>query len=183
MVPPTPDLRPLGNGPSQTTNQEIQSRESLSKEPQMESAQGAPHQLQKLIPRHFKILDLYLEGMSQVDIAKEVGMHQANIGLVVRSPVFQNELALRRSLREKDEKELRQTGLVQAKGVLEGAAFRAAETQVGLLESEDDRIKLASSNSILDRVFGDEKGPVGVVINTETVQLLSLAVQESRSRE
>jgi len=147
----------------------------------MTAIQGAPHQLQKLIPRHFKILDLYLDGMPQVDIAKEVGMHQVNVGLVVRSPVFQNELAIRRSLRERDEKEFRQTGLVQAKGVLEGAAFHAAETQVGLLESKDERVKLASSNSILDRVFGDEKGPVGVVINAETVQLLSLAVQESRS--
>lgn len=139
--------------------------------------------LQKLIPRHFKILDRYLEGVSQVDIAKELGMHAVSVGLIVRSPVFQNELAKRRSERDQEDKVLRQTNLVQAKSILENGASKAAEVQVNLLGSEDERVQLASSNSILDRVFGDEKGPVqgSVVINTESVQLLNLAVQESRA--
>jgi len=138
--------------------------------------------VRKLAPRHFKVLDLCLEGKLASEIAKELGMKPETVGNIIRSPTFQDRLARSKSEKAHQEINLRQEKLVRARGILEEGATIAAEAQVGLLKSDDDRIKLQASQAILDRVFdGDEKDPgTGLIINTESVQLLQVAIQESR---
>jgi hypothetical protein len=104
------------------------------------------------------------------------------ISYILRSPLVQQELARRRTGLEVAQKDSVVEESVRAKETLERAAVRAAETQVGLLNVNDPRVKLSASNSILDRVFGGKevKG-TSINISAESVQLLSLAIREAKS--
>lgn len=136
----------------------------------------------RLLPRHFKIIELILAGHDDGTIAQMLDMARYSISQIRRSPLVQAELTRRR--RESDEPVIaaldRNAILGKAKVVLEDAAEKAAQTQVHLLEAEDESIKLRASNSILDRVFGkaEESRPV-IHISAEQVQLLNIALQES----
>ena len=59
-----------------------------------------PYQLKKLLPRHYRILELCLDGKNYKDIAKEIGLTQRAISNITNSPIFQNELARRRKERD-----------------------------------------------------------------------------------
>ena len=54
------------------------------------------HQLQRLLPKHYKILDLVLAGWKQRRIADELGLSYVGVSNIVTSVVFQAELARRR---------------------------------------------------------------------------------------
>jgi hypothetical protein len=58
----------------------------------------------KFNQRHLQILDAYLAGKKGVDIARALNMTQAQVSLIINSPTFQHELALRRaSIAEKQD--------------------------------------------------------------------------------
>lgn len=135
-------------------------------------------ELKKLVPRHFKILDLYRAGNKIKDIALAVGMTPAGVRLVIASPLFQKELSESRRGEVVATRDEATSTTVQARQVLERASLKAAETQESLLEEESPKIRLAASNSILDRVF-DRGGGEGIVISAETINLLQVAVRES----
>ncbi len=142
------------------------------------------NKINRLLPRHFKIRDLALQGLSRNEIALEMGMSPVGIGLIINSPKFQDELARRRDQIEKKSDEGLATSLSQAKNVLADAAEDAAQVHVDLLVSSDERVKQNSANQILDRV-GIAKaerggsGDINVQINAEQVNILEVALQES----
>ena len=145
------------------------------------------HEIQRLLPRHHRILELTLEGLDQVAIAQAIGMTREAIGLIQKSPMFQDTLARRRAEREQDIDETNTLDLSHAKGVIEKAAVDAAETQVSLLQSDDERVRLKSSENILDRVFGKAAGAqpssgAGVTINAEGLKVLQIALVESQNK-
>jgi len=55
------------------------------------------YQIEKLNPRHYKILEYCLRGWTNKQIADHLGMTQQAVSIVVNSPSFQHELATRRS--------------------------------------------------------------------------------------
>ncbi len=60
-----------------------------------------PFHLKKLLPRHYRILELCLDGKNRKDIAREVGLTPRAITNITNSPIFQFEYARRRKERQK----------------------------------------------------------------------------------
>ena len=109
-------------------------------------------QLQRLLPRHQRVIDLCLEGLSGVEMAKRMGMTPVGISFIVNSPIFQTELSRRRDNMSKSHDHAVGVEVIKAKRVLEGAAVEAAEKHVGLLGCDDDAIAQRSASEILNRV-------------------------------
>jgi hypothetical protein len=145
------------------------------------------HQIKRLLPRHHRIVELCLQGLSQKAIADELKMSTVGIQLIVNAPMFQDQLARRRKQRNRAEDDGAARASEKAQDVLIGAAVRAAEKHETLLESEDERVAQGSANSILDRVgLGRVDRGVStptIVLEAEKVELLQIALQESGGGE
>jgi len=146
--------------------------------------------IKRLKSNHKQILNLKVAGMRDKDIATALGMSPSGVGLVVRSPLFQEALARRQaSVDERVDEAIVDEVVTErrkAMDILRENAASAAATQVKLLTEGSASVRLRASDSILDRVFGrapqqgsEGEGKGQVVINTECVQLLQLAMQES----
>lgn len=146
----------------------------------------ALHQIERLLPRHFRIIELALTGMNQADIAAELKMTPVAITYILSSPIVQNEIARRRRALEKKADEAHSLGITRAKSILEENAHKAAQLHVDVLENEaeETRTRQLSANAILDRVYGARGGTDQqsvTVINAEQVQLLQVALSESNA--
>ncbi len=107
--------------------------------------------LQTLKARHFKIIELELDGRTGVQIAAELGMPAEEIKNIVNSPLYQHELSRRRdkgAMRQAEEVSIRR---ISASEILSDASGRAAEVQVGLLGSRTEKIQQTAAMDILDR--------------------------------
>lgn len=140
-------------------------------------------QLKRMLPRHFRILDLYLTGeMNIKDIAEAVGMTPQGVGLIVKNPIFQKEAGRRRSsLERKTEDKIAGSTVESARKVIENAALDAARTHVKLLVSNDDKVKQRSASEILDRAGLKERAEEQpeVHVNVEHFTVLHEALKES----
>jgi len=140
--------------------------------------------VRRLLPRHFKILEMIKAGHTNRVVAETFNMHIDTISALTRSPLFQAELVrMRKEDPLEDMLELdRNAVLGKARSILEEAIEPAAFKMVELLEADDPNIQYRASNNLLDRVFGkaDEKQSAPVIkLNAEHVQLLVLAMKES----
>jgi len=139
--------------------------------------------IKRLLPRHFKILELCLEGFDNKTIAQALGISTVTVSSIINAPLFQHELSRRRRDHERQSDELRLKTLQQAKAQLENAATQAVEKHISLMEhSEDERVQLASAKSILDRVFHPSESrdsQKGIVLNADSVKILQVAIKES----
>ena len=142
------------------------------------------HELQRLLPRHFQILELCLQGYSTKDIAQAVSLTPQAISLITNSPLFQDALARRRSERQAIGDEEAVQAEVEALDLLRKHSKDAAQVQVDLLEAPDGRVALVSANSILDRVLGkappEAQSSAPVMVLAENIQILQVALKESR---
>lgn len=141
--------------------------------------------IQALLPRHFKMIELALEGKSVVQIAKELGMNKCSVSSVLKSPMIQNELARQRAERESKRIESENIRITGAMNILNAQADEAARTLGALLKSPDERIQLSSAKEILDRVLDKKTGEQGgpkVMIQADQLQLLNLSIKESLGR-
>ena len=137
--------------------------------------------LQRLLPAHYKILELALAGMGRKEIAAAMGRSEAGIGLILNDPRFRDELARRRQSRVEVIDEEAAASLADVRVKMETLASKAADRLGSLMDSEHENMKFKSSKSILDIVFGrgDAAGKdASIVINADQVQLLQLALQE-----
>jgi hypothetical protein len=68
-----------------------------------------------------------------------------------------------------------------ARSRIEGAADRAAEVEISLLNSVDDSVKRQSAQYILDKALGTSKEPTGatIIIQGDNLNLLNVALAES----
>ncbi len=141
------------------------------------------HKVQRLLPRHHKIMDLALEGLSKKAIADEIGMSAVAVGYITSSQLFQDALARRREKHEKTHDEASSIKVIQAKDKLNEASVSAADTLIGQLNHEDGRIAQGSAKEILSHVFpraGDRgsDGPT-IVIDKASITLLEISLNES----
>jgi len=141
-------------------------------------------ELQRLVPRHFNIMELCLQGYTQRDIADSLGMSQTAISLIVNSPVFQDELAKRRSTQQKmtDEVSVKErTNIVSdLRQKIEEAAMDAADVHIKNLKNENPRVAQVSADAILDRVLAKNTAPTHItVIEKGAIELLQVALMES----
>ena len=142
------------------------------------------HKVQRLLPRHFKILDMILAGHTNEVVATTLDLNKDTIRYLIRSPLFQAELSRRR--KEDSTEEIlgmdRDAIIGKARSILEQSVEAAAEKHVELLGTEDPALQMRAASQILDRVFGkaEEKSVRPVVsLTAENVQLLVLAMKES----
>lgn len=112
------------------------------------------YEIQKLNQRHQQIVDYYLDGMSNKDIAEALGMSLPAIALIVKSPQFEHEVALRREARNQTKDETVAAGHTgnQALEHLQQNALKAAQRLTMAVESENLSHSIRASESILDRI-------------------------------
>lgn len=135
--------------------------------------------LEKLNPRHFKILDLCVLGWTISDIAKHLGMANSTISTITNSPSFQHEFAIRREKYEEQFDSKSVDNINDVTDALKAGALSAANKLVSSLNSSDAALGLRSATEILDRT-GHPKtqrtegtGPAVVVINSLDASRLS----------
>lgn len=126
--------------------------------------------IQHLSARHYRILDYVLVGLPNSKIAEKLNISSRLVRLVVRSPTFQHELAIRRQ---------KVDGLVDIKvandidetaKALKDAGLKAAQKLIGCLDSGDENIQLKSATDILDRTgYPKATKQVGVVGGTNII--------------
>lgn len=147
---------------------------------------GSGYEIKRMLPRHFKMLELRLAGLSNRAIAEMLGCSAQSVGIVVRSPLFQAEYNRRLDQQNTSAAiEERDAFASKTRSILEQNAEKAANTQVDLMDSEDDSVRLRASGSILDRVLGKDgptaSGPqLKIEINAQDAKLLVTALNESK---
>lgn len=142
------------------------------------------YNITRLLPRHHEVIDLLLAGHGPAMVAQTLGISVASIHMMRRTPLFDIELERRR--RESKQDQIgqldRTAALAKAESILQNASERAAATLEGILDSDDDAVRLRAASAILDRVFTKESGGSRVVVNVtnEQITLLQIALQETK---
>ncbi len=145
--------------------------------------------IKKLLPRHNKILDLCLEGLSLQKIAEAVSISIVQLKNIRNSPCFQHELAKRRSKIEHEKDILIVRSEIDecnnAKQVLDANQQEAANVLVDLMNGgKHEQTRFKSAESILDRtgaikVSGsvNQNQNVNVVLTSEDVDRLITSIE------
>ena len=107
--------------------------------------------IEYLNARHFKIVDLCLRGWTYKQISSHLDMSPNQVRIIVRSPSFQHQIAVKRQLLdEKLAVDIAEEDK-EATDLLKESARKAAKKLVDHLESNDEKISIRASESILDR--------------------------------
>jgi transcriptional regulator len=141
-------------------------------------------EIKRMLPRHFRILELALQGFSNTEIAEELNMAASTVCKIQRSPLFQKEITDARRDRKEPEffKAEREATVGKARSILEVAAADAAKAHIEVMQNTDDMsLKLRAADKILDRAMGSASEGQGstVILSADQVQLLTIAMQES----
>jgi hypothetical protein len=154
--------------------------------------------IQKLNNRHFKILDLYLAGWTNKQIAKEVGMTETGVSVVSRSKSFQHEAAIRRKAFEEDLDEKIAEHQSEASQILQDNAANAAKTLATTLidDGASKNLRVHAAEAILDRAGFSKQTRQEIdnstIINlkredlellNETLKLEKEIIEESKPKE
>lgn len=143
------------------------------------------HDIERLSQLHAKILDLYVQGMRNVDIARELGLRENSVSRICAAPVFQDQAARRRKELEGVVKEAvaavatRQAELRER--VVDGG-IAAAKTLTTLLDSGSENVKLHSARELLRGAFaleGSGAQPTPSPLTQINIAQLQLALRES----
>jgi len=148
----------------------------------------ATKELIKLNQRHFKILDYCIAGITNREIAKKLSMSDRQVHIIVQSPSFQHELAIRRKAFEENFDERIAEVEAEVAETLRKSSSTAAKALVHGLFSPDGNLKFKSAEAILDRtghprvskqISTDAK--VVVNITGEDIQLLKETLEMENS--
>lgn len=136
-------------------------------------------QLVTLLPRHYRILDLFIEGKSIAQVAMIVEMSARQIGMIRQSPLFQTEYSRRRKAIEDKHDGAVVIAVLNAGDRLSEASNNAADVLVNGLLDCDIQVKLRSAESILDRTgYGKqtktENSNISLVANLSVTQIDNL---------
>ena len=105
------------------------------------------YEIKKLLPRHYKIMDLLLLGKKQKEIARILDLSEQAVSSIVNSPVFKLEIPNR----EFEVKNTSIDGEDTPAELLRRATIDSARRLCMLLDSEDERVVLHTAKDILDR--------------------------------
>lgn len=107
--------------------------------------------IQKLNQRHYKILEFCLRGWTVKQIAEHLHMSPQQVSVVIKSPTFDHQLAIRRAKVEGMVNQSVVSADDEVTDALRKGAKDACDKLLGGLKSTDEGIVLRSSESILDR--------------------------------
>ena len=140
--------------------------------------------IEKLTPRHYKILDYCIAGYTQQQISSALGMQHRQVGVIINSPSFQHQFALRRKQTELIQDTNNASAIDEVKQSLQLSAKAAADKLISGISSFDEKIALKSATEILDRtgypkeqkVSGDDS-KLQITINSVDFKALKEALQ------
>jgi len=126
-------------------------------------------ELQKLNNRHYKIIDFCLRGFTNRQIAEQLSITDQAVSIIINSPIFKHELALRRSaLSEiKDERiavEEDDVARTLRDGAIKAAAKLVLNTNCGNPGAENSACEAILDRTGYSRVTKQENKSVGVQI-------------------
>lgn len=141
-------------------------------------------ELQRLNPRHQKMIELTLQGFKPGEIAEQLGVSREGVTWVLGSAPAQDELARRRASQERIHDDTVASTVVKAAARIEAASLDAANGLVDLMGSQDERVRLLSIKEILDRAGAStsakSSGATVQILSAERVQLLVQSIRESK---
>lgn len=105
----------------------------------------------KLTPRHYKILDYCVAGLTAPLIAQKLDMTSNRVGIIMASPSFQHQLSLRRSCEEETQAEHNASIIDETRKLLQDNTKAAAQKLIDGMSSGDERIQVKSASEVLDR--------------------------------
>jgi hypothetical protein len=145
----------------------------------------------KMLPRHYQILDLFIQGKSNAEIAEVIGISKHRVSRICNAPAFQDQLSRRRrSLEEKMDQSIAVgvlSSTIDVHKQLKKLSERAVSKLGTLLESEDENVQFRSAADILDRsgfakvsrLESESKASV-VVLDAALIQMLKNTLDEDR---
>lgn len=116
------------------------------------------YDLKTLNPRHFKIIELCLRGITNKQIANDLSMTPNAVSIITSSPNFQREYAIQKTIL--DEKKIDNIAVESSTAVknadtvkakLVEATHAAVEKLTTLVNSEDETLAMKASLEVLDR--------------------------------
>jgi len=145
---------------------------------------GSHSVVQRLLPRHLKIMDLHLEGTTYSEIASRVGLKKRQVANIVNSPVFQSSLSLRRSkIEDSVDEEIIKTQQ-SVLDVIKENTLAAVDKLVDLMDSENPSVARQSANDILDRggfpktSRQETESTQTLILDDEQAKVLTLTLEE-----
>ncbi len=152
---------------------------------------GRKQQIQRMLPRHFKMADLHVAGLTNRSIAEVLGCTPASVGIVLRSPIVKKEIQVRLAAsRENPNGTIHQeieAADNRARNLILENAPKAAATLVELLDCDDASVQLRASGSILDRAIGKPESEhaageatLRIEIDSKDATLIMIALKESK---
>jgi len=147
--------------------------------------------VQKLTPRHYKILDYCVAGLTTQQIAAKLCMTRTQVGIVISSPSFQHQFGLRRAQLEEIQADVEVAHIDEVRDTLQKSAKDAADKLINCMSSDNENIKLKSATEILDRtgypkeqkMSGDAGNKTQIIVSkldmlnlTESLKLDSSAI-------
>ncbi len=137
------------------------------------------YQLKNLNSRHFKIVDLAIKGWSETAIAEQVNMSKRHVCIIMSSPTFKHEFALRRGIHEVIEDETVRNEENEVDAILKDGARAAANKLITHVASDESNISIKACAEVLDRSgYGKQikqsTGPANptIIINLEDTQII-----------
>jgi hypothetical protein len=144
-----------------------------------------PLGISRLMPRHFRCIELALDGLGPREIGPLVGLSSGSVGVILSSEVVQEELARRRSginLRADEARACGVRAVDLAEGTLAMSSVSAAEKLDELVGGEDQQLSFKAASKILEIALGrggDRRGPTVGTLNIEQLNMLGLVAKEA----
>lgn len=107
--------------------------------------------IQSLNPRHYTIVELCLRGWTNKQIAEHLSMSQTQVSVVINSPSFQHELAIRRSKLADISNNAINDSIDEVTEEIKRGTKDAVRRLIRCIDSPDEGIAVRASAEILDR--------------------------------
>lgn len=145
-------------------------------------------ELDALSHKHMAMVELALAGATNNEIARQMEMTASRVSIILRSGLFQDELARRRKQQNHVHDQASAGSIGQAKKAMEESALAAAQVHINLMTTSlDPKVKQVSATEILRRTFdrvhgvgGAIAGPQAVQLNINQLQVLQVALREAK---
>ncbi len=128
--------------------------------------------------RHFVILDLCYRGMTNTKIAERLDMSYRQVSLVVNSPSFRHEIAVKRAQVEELEDDVVKQDEDAILKTLKDNTKKAVDKLCNHLNSPDDKTSMKASLEILDRTgyvkkeIQKQQATVAIIINQKDADVI-----------
>lgn len=136
--------------------------------------------LRRLLPRHYKIMELRNQGYTVKDIAQALCLSQGGVSNIINSPLFKDESARRNQIQDKQLSEARNEQEISSRDYLRKHELAAAKKLTSLMNSQNEKIAQSSAIEILNRVDGSaQEDGAKIYVEADALKTLLTALNET----